>query len=82
MVITRVFYHLHDRKWTKALDGGCIIALTLYVNMTTSWKPTLPITLSVIIVAAYNSGRHMWPLHVCLVQAPLALCLYFFAAAD
>ena len=78
IILTGALYHLHDTRWTKTVDVFCIIALTLYVNLTTAWPPTLPITLGVIAVSAYNARLHMWPIHVGLVQAPLAICLYYF----
>ena len=77
-VLTGVLYHLHDTKWTKWIDVTCVFAITIYVNTVTAWKPTLAITLAVAAVSICNSWCHIWPVHVFLVQAPLALCLYFF----
>ena len=78
VVLTGVLYHLHDTRWTKTVDVVCIVVLTLYVNLTTAWRPTLLITLGVIAAGAYNAHLHMWPIHVFFVQTPLAICLYYF----
>lgn len=78
VLVTGVVYHSYDTTCTKIIDVSCIVVLTIYVNIITTWRPTPYITLAVAVVALLNSRHTLWPVHVFLVQAPLALCLFFF----
>jgi len=57
-------------------DILCNIIFCLIVNLTTTYKPTLYLTLIALIAFMINQKYKSWFIHIFFVQWTLAYCLY------